>query len=109
MPKSKNVPSTTMSVSAAIAAYLEIETTCSTAEHCAKKMLERVRELTGNSALTIQDLILAIKGWLEKGWIILTDQVVKVMRPGRAPIRAIAEQATEPPRDAATTTIPQPA
>lgn len=109
MSKLNNVPDTKMSIGAAVAAYLELETNRSTAKQCAQKMLERVRELTENPALTMRNLKQEIADWLEKGWIILTNTVVQVMRPGREPIRALAEQATMSPQEAATTTMPQPA
>lgn len=111
MPKLKNAPDEAadvkMSISEAIAAYLEIETNRSTAKQCAKKMLERVREMTENPKLTMHNLKQAIADWIEKGWIILTNTVVQVMRPGRVPIRELAEQATMSSQPAATTTMPQ--
>lgn len=79
----------------AAALYLELETERSTARQCLTQMLNRVREMVKNPALTMQQMKQAISQWPAEGWVMISGDTIQVMRAGRAKIRQLADEGTK--------------
>ncbi len=65
-----------------------------TAKQCMNELLQKVKELTRSSRITLTDLQNSLKQWVDNRWAVIKDNVLQITRAGRHHIKKLAEAAS---------------
>lgn len=90
-----------ISIEGAVALHLQTRSCACTAKQCLRELLNEVREIVGNKALTVRNLKDALKTWFAEGWAVISSQTLQVTRAGRKKIKELADAALASPTPAA--------